>query len=164
MLGDQHQGRGVKCFRVREGINYHCPSPLYTHHRADTSTGPHCTGGSRMYLFYSTQTCSEDKIIHLLLSLSLALPMTVLNALQTSPHSSSQPSLQGELPDLPVSQSVCWVSPCNLYLHLKEKGEGKAASTTHLIEMGRDGLLQWDWGCLVGLAPWDPNAPQPATP
>lgn len=117
MLGDQHQGRGVKCFRVREGINYHCPSPLYTHHRADSSTGPHFTGGSRMYLFYSAQTCSKDKIIHLLLSLSLALPMTVLNALQTSPHSSSQPSLQQELPDLPVSQSVRWVSPRNLYLH-----------------------------------------------
>jgi len=117
MLGDQHQGRGVKCFRVREGINYHCPSPLYTHHRADSSTGPHCTCGSRMYLFYSAQTCSKDKIIHLLLSLSLALPMTVLNALQTSPHSSSQPSLQRELPDLPVSQSVRWVSPRNLYLH-----------------------------------------------
>lgn len=117
MLGDQHQGRGVKCFRVREGINYHCPSPLYTHHRADSSTGPHCTCGSRMYFFYSAQTCSKDKIIHLLLSLSLALPMTVLNALQTSPHSSSQPSLQRELPDLPVSQSVRWVSPRNLYLH-----------------------------------------------
>lgn len=90
--------------------------------------GPHCSGGSRPYLFYTVQTRSEDKILHLLLSLSPVPLMTVLNASQASAHSSSHPSLGFSIfpvlqPGAEPRDPGCSVSPSNLCQQEKKRGE-----------------------------------------